>query len=355
MASGDRFDIPENLHAAGFNYFWLPSAQENQAVPQPLPDEVSLHLKINRAALPYLPASLQLLRYWGDSRIPVPVATLPNLRKLLLPTRVKLIAINDHQFALQGENAGLIDAITVSSGDKATTVPVAASGSGFVLASFPASSTKSKDDTSSPSGGTENSSNITVVDGSASSKVTINTQNKSTPVPKPQTTPPAPSDKTSAPSLDPGSYAVTPLILVGYTVDNKKVENSNSAAKKAKDAAAAYAAATAATNKAVADKAKPEVLDKARKAEASAKDASQEAKAKADQAAKDAAAPVPSYMPLDVTDEKAGALIFVVPEAKKPATTPTNPPTTCTAPCAVPLCTTTGCSPAPKPAATPSS
>jgi hypothetical protein len=348
LASGDKFEIPDNLQAAGFDYFWPPWAQKNQAVPQPLPDEVSLHLKIKRAALPYLPASLQLLRYWGGSRIPAPVATLPNLGKLLLPTRVKLIAINDHQFALQGENAGLIDAITVSSGDKATTVPVAASGSGFVLASFTAPSAKSKDDTSSQSGGTENSSNITVVDGSASSKVTINKQNKSTPMPKPQTTPPAPSDKTSTPSsLDPGSYAVTPLLLVGSTVDSKKAADSDAAAKEEKAAAKALSDAKAAVAKA-----KPEEIAAKKTLQKKAQDAADAAKAKAQQAEKDAA-PVPNYMPLDVTDEKGGPLIFVVPEPKKSSAPSTPTPQTCTAPCAVPLCATTGCPPTPKPTTTP--
>jgi hypothetical protein len=41
------------------------------------------------------------------------VGTLPDLQSILLPTTLKVVGMGANQFALQGENAGMIDAVTV--------------------------------------------------------------------------------------------------------------------------------------------------------------------------------------------------------------------------------------------------
>ncbi len=371
VAPGDTLDLPNDLKMANFKSRWRKDGVDTDDVPQVLDqdeDGISIHLTIPIAALRYLPSQFKLLRDPHDGHGPIPIASLPDVRKLILPSKLKLMTISDHQFALQGENAGRIDAVSVSSGgDKSQFKQVASSGTEFALATFDAAADKSSSN-GSGNGATddEGSSNITVLDSTASSKITITKQNKSTTTTKPSSTPsttqpaggnqggsvkapPSPSDSLSAAPksqpLDPGSYLVQVFIVVDYTVDTAKLGKAATDLKTAQDKLSSAKAALQKT-KTPADKA-------ARQKDV---DAVQEGLKKAEANKTEADKPsVPTYMPIPVTDDKGGPLIFVVPEAKKPATPPATPPPTCTAPCAIPLCTTSGCPPAPKPATTPSS
>jgi hypothetical protein len=97
--------------------------------------QLMLEFEINRAALVDLPLKnpVHVLRGPLLSRI----ATLPDLRSSFLPTKLSVVNVGTNQFALEGDNAGVIDAVTVlgpSSFDNPITV---ASGAQVALVTLP--------------------------------------------------------------------------------------------------------------------------------------------------------------------------------------------------------------------------
>jgi hypothetical protein len=265
------------------------------------------------------------------------VATLPDIKRLLLPYHLALDALGATQFALQGENAGVIDAVVLqgTTGNPTTQIPVA-KGLDFALVILPSSSADSSGtDTSTGGGAGTNNSTEIMVDASKPS-VQVSTKSSSTPAKpaaKPGATPSTPSpssaDKSSPPkALAAGTYAVTPFIKIGTAPsDPTTVSKANQAVA---DATKKLADATAAAKGAPKDQTK--------------QDAEKTAKANlatAQAAAKTAAQPTQLYMPLPVTDMKGKPLTFTIAETKKPTTiTGANPAsTTCPTPCLLPACT----------------
>jgi hypothetical protein len=91
-------------------------------------NQISLRITVPREALRYLPAQLELLR---DGTV---ISTLRRVREAILPSKLKLQVISSTQFSLVGENAGVIDAVSVG---QEKPLPAVA-GSGFVLVTIPA-------------------------------------------------------------------------------------------------------------------------------------------------------------------------------------------------------------------------
>lgn len=248
---------------------------------------VHLRLTIPIEAIPNLPEEISLVRHSDKGTIVV--ATLPNLRRLLLPTELSIDPLSDAQFALRGQNATVISAVVLQNGSTATFFP-AASGVDFSLVSLPAAS---KDDTSTPTdktaAGAEASSKTIVTKSKDSTHVEVTESSKPAPPVKPST--PAKPPKADAPdattnpspkALAPGTYTILPLVQVGQHTDEK-------------------------TKK-----------------------------------------PIPDYVPLTVTDPKGKPLVFTIPEPKKPAAPKSDTPpasTTCAAPCVLQPCLT-NCVPA---------
>jgi hypothetical protein len=82
---------------------------------------INLYLEIPRVAIKDLPNRINVVRTTSDGATWV-VATLPDLRRLLLPSVLTLESLGATQFALRGENAGVIDAVAMRNGsyDSAT-------------------------------------------------------------------------------------------------------------------------------------------------------------------------------------------------------------------------------------------
>jgi hypothetical protein len=274
---------------------------------------VSLVITINRPQLALLPKELHLIRVPSAGGTGVQVATLPNLRRLILPHRLTVDTLSTTQFALRGDNATVIDAVSVRNGDKSITF-TAATGADFALvtATTPGTSDKASAKQAPAAPGTGTAGTGTTATGTTGGGMTAagtsgtgTTRTGTTGTgatgagttgagtgstgtgtagaqssqgaKKKDTTASPPSPKT----LDPGSYTILPLVIVGQDAKTKN----------------------------------------------------------------------PLYMPLDVTDNKDKPLIFTVPEAKKDV--PAKPDTpACATPCVILPCTTTTCPPAtPKPAA----
>lgn len=306
-----------------------------------------------------------------DESVTWAVGRLPNLKRLLLPYHLTIDPLNATQFTLQGENAGVIDAVVLQGGTGNTTtqLPVA-KGLDFALVILPSGSGSSSpnsstgNDTSNSSGaGTTNETSITVdATKDNTGHVQMTTKNSSTPAPakpaaKPGATPSKTDDTTSPPkALPAGTYAVTPFIQIGtelpdpaavkaakqavtdatnalaaakgaqakkdaVTKATTDLANAKAAAQKAAATKPPDQAAIASANKALAD-----ATQKLAAATAAAKDAPVDdvatatttlATAKANEKA--AAQPTVIYMPLPITDMKGKPLTFTIPEAKKPA------------------------------------
>jgi hypothetical protein len=353
---------------------------------------IRLYLEIPRAAISYLPDRVDVLRT-TDEPVTWAVGRLPNLKRLLLPYHLTIDPLSTTQFTLQGENAGVIDAVVLQGGTGNTTtqLPVA-KGLDFALVILPAGSGVSTgngsagNDTSNINGTGTNSETQITVDATKDSAghVQMTTKNSSTPAKpaaKPGATPSKADDATSPPkALGAGTYAVIPFIRIGtqepdpqtVMAANQKVTDATNKLKAAKAAQAKKDAVTKATTdlanaKAAAQKAteaKPpdqKAIASANQAVAAATkklaDATAAAKGaplddvttdtaaltKAQAAAKAAAEPTALYMPLPVTDKKGKPLMFTIPEAKKPSTTTvtsgTPGSTTCAVPCLVAPCT----------------
>jgi hypothetical protein len=313
---------------------WQEANENWQAADQA--DRVRLYLEIPRTAIANLPDRVDVIRTTSDN-VSWAIGALPDLKKLLLPYRLAIDPLSATHFALQGENAGVIDAVVLqgSSGNPTTQIPVA-KGLDFALVILPSSSADSGTDTSSGGGAGTNNSTEIMVDASKPS-VQVSTKNSSTPAKpaaKPGATPSIPSpssaDKSSPPkALATGTYAVTPFIKIGTAPpDPTTVSKANQAVA---DATKKLADATVAAKGAPKDQTK--------------QDAEKTAKANlatAQAAAKTAAQPSQLYMPLPVTDMKGKPLTFTIAETKKPTTTTGANPTstTCaTTPCLLPACT----------------
>jgi hypothetical protein len=311
-------------------------------------ERIRLYLEIPRTSINDFPELVNVVR--TSEEVKWVVATLPNLRKLLLPSKLRLDPISPTQFALVGKNAGVIDAVAMQSTDGGATTFPTAQGFDFALVILPASSPIAGGGgaTSTSGNASSNSSTSIVVDTTKNNTghVQMTTQSSSTPAKASggnNQAPSAPSmTKTPAPKpLGPGSYGVIPLVQAGTTpaADNLLTLQAN--AKKAELAVtrannkgqAAEAAAKKAPGDKAAQKAASDAQDQLTKAKAQAAIAEEKAKA---------AEPQPLYLPLKVTDEKGKPLIFTITEPKKQSPTPqagASPAVTCVGPCPSAPCT----------------
>lgn len=76
---------------------------------------IQLHFTVPKPFIGMLPAEIPLIRT-NHEQVSIPVAKLPDLRKLVLPSKLKVVLIGGSEFALQGRNAGVIDAVLVQNG-----------------------------------------------------------------------------------------------------------------------------------------------------------------------------------------------------------------------------------------------
>jgi hypothetical protein len=302
-------------------------------------DRIRLYLEIPRTAINDFPARIDVVRTTGDG-VKWVVATLPNLRRMLLPSRLTLDPLSATQFALRGDNAEVIDAVAMQ-GSSDRTIFRTAPGVDFALVTLPAQTdTTTKTDTSGSGAGSNSSIQITIdTTTNSTDHVQVTKQSSSSPA-KPaaaggKTTTPSPSDaNTKAPkALAAGGYAVIPLIQVGTTPPDPAdlLAAANNVTSAAANLTAANNAVAAARNGTAAQKTK---------AQGDLKQAQTDltiAQAAAAQAAK----PVPLYMPLAVTDGKGKPLIFTIADAKKsaaPQASTTPAAATCATPCLVAPC-----------------
>jgi len=333
---------------------------------------INLYLDIPRAAINDLPERIDVVRTTTDG-VKWVVGTLPDLRRLLLPSKLTLQSLGPSQFALIGEKAGVIDAVSVqSSSDASTREFRTAPGIDFALVTLPPPTPDTKSTDTSGAGGSSSSTSSTqiTIDTTKDNTdhVTMTTNSNSNPpkagAPDSKTaTTPSPDDKTSTP-LPAGSYAVIPLLQIGSTPPDmaKLKADEVAAAKDLADAQAAVQKATKALDDAKTAKAAPADQDKLTTALDNAKSKLTSAQTKATAATNAVKTPqsTPIYMPLNVSNEQGKPLIFTVADTKKQnaAAPPTTPPasstTTCAAPCVLVPCTAS-CPPAPSPAATPKS
>jgi hypothetical protein len=133
-------------------------------------DRIRLNLEIPKSALKDLPNTLEIIRK-TSSGADLPVASLPNLRSLLLPYRVTMNSLGAEQFTLTGENASVIDAVALQNGKTAYRIP-AAVGTNFAL--FTVTAESSQKTTSS------NSSSATITSvtlDSSGRKIVVSGQN----------------------------------------------------------------------------------------------------------------------------------------------------------------------------------
>jgi hypothetical protein len=388
-ACGDDLQLPPTLvrskpdEYTKIDWHWRNGKDEISCPPQSTNDwteadrsgSIRLYMEIPRTAVNALPDSVNVVRTSG--RVKWVVATLPNLRELLLPSRLTLDPISPTQFALLGKNAGVIDAVTLQNTTDGSGTPYpAAQGFDSAIVILPASNPSgSSADTSGGGNAASNSSLSIVVDTSndTTGHVQMTTQNSATPAkPAAGNTPASSTDsaaKTSK-SLAAGSYAVIPLIQVGTTPAADNLATLQADAKKADAAVAsatkkAQAAETAVANATKKAQAAEVALKKAPKdanaqaavatankdvatAEAQETSANKDLSAAQSQAASadakaKAAEAKPLYLPLNVTDQKGKPLIFTIAETKKQtATTPqttSTPAVTCVSPCTALPCT----------------
>ena len=205
--------------------------------------QIQLHFEVSKHAAPLLPADLHLLRT-DDNGVKVPVAKLPNLRKLILPSRLKVESMGGNLFALRGPNANAIDAVAVNNGDFAHTYPAGA-GLDFalVIATFkktvpvPDATAGVKGNSGNQDGSSSQNSASRNKDGGQTPSPTpapsasLNPSVSPTPSSAGATTPSSSASRAGKPSkpapkpkpktkeidvnLDPGTYALVPLIRDG--------------------------------------------------------------------------------------------------------------------------------------------
>jgi hypothetical protein len=309
-------------------------------------DRVRLYLKVPRAAINDLPDRLPVVRTTSDG-VRWVVGALPNLKSLILPSKVALTSLGPTQFALMGKNAGTIDAVSLQGVDGSSTTLTAAPGVDLAVVTLPSpAATPASDSASTNSTGTSSSTQITIdTTKDNTDHVKMTTQNSSTPVKsgtseKPSTSQSSDTNANSPKQLAAGSYAVIPLIQVGLTAGA-----SNLPALKAKAASANDdLAKKTKTEQDAATAAKNDPSDKNKQAAKKATSDRKNAQAAATKAANDLknGKPTPLYLPLKVTDDKGKPLTFTVPDTKKAnTTTPSNlaTTTTCSVPCIATPCT----------------
>lgn len=233
----DDLQVPSELTQAGFSYKWYDGQEiiddrksfadgygcsaswwEKQAA-----GEIQLRVTVPRSSLGLLPDKLYLVRTTSKG-VKVPVAALPNLQSLILPSKLKLEPLSDSQFALRGEHAGTIDAVVLQDGTTVRTFPATRGGSDFAFVNTvsmtstpaPAKPPAVVQPPSPPSPPSPPPS----CPGKASGNAACSNQSGVTP---PASTAPASDGKgkqSPKPSqqkptkLAPGTYAVLPLILV---------------------------------------------------------------------------------------------------------------------------------------------
>lgn len=317
---------------------------------------VRLKLDIPLAAMIDFPDRVDVIRTTQD-KTQWPIGTLPNLKRLLLPSRLSVVALGPTQFVLKGENASVISAVGMQNSDGTMTTVQAVSGVDFALVTFSSPNSSESSGTGSDTGGTGGSGTSTqiTVDTTKDNAghVKLTTQSNSLPS-KPTATAGKSSatettgEKSSSSKLTPGSYAVVAFMNVASPADPALVKKSADAAANQTTAEKQAAAAQKAAQSAPGDKAKQAEATKLKTVAAkTATDA---------KAAAAAAKPTPIYVPLNVTDEKGNALVFTIPDSKKqtPAAPTSQTATTCSVPCVISPCTV-ACPAAPSPVAAPKS
>jgi IPT/TIG domain len=107
--------------------------------------QIVLELVVNRADLDKLPMKnpAQVLRGPLLSKI----AALPDLRPSFLPTRLTVVSTGTNTFALQGDNAGVIDAVNVQGPDGVINTIPTVSGGQTAFVTIPGSKASTKPDT----------------------------------------------------------------------------------------------------------------------------------------------------------------------------------------------------------------
>jgi hypothetical protein len=229
---------------------------------------VELSVKVPQRAIKDLPESIHITRTTSGN-VAWEVATLPNLRRLLLPSHATIKTLGPTSFAIVGEHAEVIDHVVVQNTADGTIANIdTIVGRDYALVPFPApsSSENTTPDTSGNSPGGTNSTNINITttkDQAATVKLTQNssTSAKPTATPPPAAkTPPAADSKPAPAKLTPGTYAVVSMIQV--RVDPASQEKIQVMVKAEQEAYAAIAKANAAKKQADAS---------ARKAQAAAK------------------------------------------------------------------------------------
>jgi IPT/TIG domain len=96
-------------------------------------EQIQLVLNINKVDLDALPEHQPIDVLRGPDRI----SRLPDLWSLLMPTQLTATYISTTQFALQGKNAGAIDAVSLQGPGAPSTTLTAASGADFALVTLP--------------------------------------------------------------------------------------------------------------------------------------------------------------------------------------------------------------------------
>jgi hypothetical protein len=316
-------------------------------------ERIHLRLTIPRELFPHLSEELRLVRHssGGD----VVVGTLPNLRKLLFPTRLSLEPLGPTQFALRGDNTEAIGAVVLQNGGTARIFP-ATSGVGYSLVTVPAATADATDSSGASGGASSNSSTMSVSKNGTSTQIKV-TENNQTTASKPGTpkatppkspgaqTPQTPADaKQTEKPLAPGTYTVLPLVQVG----EKSVTTVQAAPAASATPGAPTALATPGASGTPAGRAGSPATGATAPggAGAGAKPAAQKIKT--------VTTKTPVYEPIPVSDVQGKPLVFTVADPKKAAAKPdlATTPAACAVPCIVQGCTTSLCPPAaPKPAA----
>lgn len=130
----DVIDEAAQLKAHELSIHWMDGEKELKSDPLCDRDQwrtaqntnrLALELTIPKAAAPYLPEELHVVRTMSipnpsnaqePNSMKVTVATLQNFRSLILPSKLKVDPTGENQFALRGKNAGVIDRVAVQNG-----------------------------------------------------------------------------------------------------------------------------------------------------------------------------------------------------------------------------------------------
>jgi hypothetical protein len=217
---------------------------------------IDLLIEIPHSAIRDLPESIHLIRTTRDG-VGWEVASLPNLRRLLLPSRATIRSLSPTMFAIVGDHAEVIDHVAVrNTADDTTGDTDTIPGRDYALVSFPApsSSGNTNPDTSGNSPGGTNSTNINITttkDQAATVKLTQNSSTSAKPAatPPPAAKTPSAADSKPAPAkLTPGTYAVVSMMQV--RVDPASQEKIQAMVKAEQGAYTAIAKANAAKKQA---------------------------------------------------------------------------------------------------------